>query len=140
MKYYFYVFLCILFNTVLAMTYRLVSRRQCSPQGTLTVAYCVAFITAIGGLFVQGYETFKISSILIGFVAGMMVFLAGFSFMRAVNYGKLSLSWTIRTLAVVIPIGVSIVFWHEQLNWRKCIGFCSLVMCVILVGAERNIG
>ena len=102
------------------------------------VAYCAAFIVAIGGLFVQRYEGFNTSSILIGLAAGIMYFLAGYSFMRALDHGRLSLSWTIRSLAIVIPIVASIVFWHEDLNWKRCIGFCFLAICVVLVGAERK--
>jgi uncharacterized membrane protein len=138
MRFYTYLFLAIFFNTVLALTYKMSSRGQYVTQRILAIAYCVSFIAAAGSLFIQGHNSLNTRSVIIGLVAGIMVFLSGISFMRAMSYGKLSLSWTVRTLAVAIPIAAAIIFWHEEFSWKHVIGFGLLALCIILIGSDKD--
>jgi len=138
LQYYLYMILCIFFDAVLAITYKLSSRERSSPQIVLGVAYCMAFAVAAGSFFMNVDRSFHAPVILLGVGAGIMVCVAGFSFIMALKFGKLSLGWTIRTFAIAIPIVASIIFWQEKINWKSSAGLCSLIISIVLAGTEKE--
>jgi len=138
MKYYLFVVICILFNVLLALTYKKAAQRRCSPQAALLIAYTVAAVSAVGNLIRDWPMSFQMNGFTIGCASGFLVFGAGFTFFGAVKYGRLALSWTIRALALAIPIAASLIFWHEAFTARKALGFCAMLGCILLVGSGNR--
>ena len=52
-------------------------------------------------------------AVLLGVVAGLFAFVAGYAGLRALDFGSLNATWTMLRVSAVIPVLVSIVIWGE---------------------------
>ena len=82
------------------------------------------------------YE-FDVISIGIGLLGGMCAFGATWGILNALRFGKVSTSWTILGLSLVIPTMASIIFWGERLTFTKGLGFVLVCISIILIGKDR---
>ena len=138
-QYFVYLFLCIVFNTTLAVSYKLAVNKKYSFQNILVIAYFIACLMPVYNLFNGNHESLiniRISSI--GIIAGILTFSAAILFIKSLEFEKLHLSWMVRSLSVAIPIAASILFWHEQITLKKGIGFSMLFLCILFVAIDKK--
>ncbi len=59
--------------------------------------------------------------------------------MRALKYGKISTSWIVLNLAVLIPILASIFIWKEIPDIKKILGICLIPISFLLLREKESI-
>lgn len=70
-------------------------------------------------------------------VCGFLASIATLAFQHGVKYGKISTSWLIINLSMVLPTILSIFVYHEFITLRRTIGLMLAVATLILLWRER---
>ena len=133
---YVYLVIAIISLTVLGVSYKLSDRLNCSnPQVNFFM-----LLSACAGVFVwawvSGNLTFARTPMLIGAAIGVMIFISVNAFREATARGKLSTSWTVLQLSMVIPVLASMLFWRETPHLRHYAGFALTIAAVALLGVD----
>ena len=90
-------------------------------------------------LYILFFASFQLDviSICTGLLGGLCAFGATWAILNALRFGKVSTSWTIFGLSLVIPTMASIIFWGERLTLTKGLGFVLVCISIALIGKDR---
>lgn len=69
---------------------------------------------------------------------GLAAVVAVVIFREACAKGKLSTSWTILQLSLVIPALASVIFWHEMPTPRRWAGLGLVLVAIVLLGVDMG--
>jgi len=76
--------------------------------------------------------------IALAILAGLSFFIAVVAFFEVSRRGRLSISWTVIALAIVIPTSVSVLLWDEQPSSRQILGMMGVGVTFLLFGLDRG--
>ncbi|MEN6303283.1 MAG: hypothetical protein ABFE07_10185 [Armatimonadia bacterium] len=81
----------------------------------------------------------------IGIVSGVATFVAGYTGLRALNFGSLNATWSVLRVATVLPVLASILVWGELRDVRgwqeivtKLTGVLCLMAALVLLGRGKG--
>lgn len=81
----------------------------------------------------------------IGVVSGIATFVAGYTGLRALNFGSLNATWSVLRVATVVPVLASILVWGELRDVRdwheivtKLVGIACLMAALVLLGRGKG--
>jgi drug/metabolite transporter (DMT)-like permease len=133
---YIYLLLAVLGSAILGVTYKLTDRYKCDkPSVNFFLFLTAGVIAAIMLPFAHepGTSTFSAG---LAITLGLCGFINVSVFRIAVSKGKISTSWTIANLSLVIPVVASIVFWHEIPKINHLLGFLLVIGAILLIGKD----
>ncbi len=135
---YFYSILAAVAFAVLGVTYKLSDRLKCSQaQTNFFLFWSAATIVLVWGV-VAGIRSLPIGAVSLGLVDGLLLFAAIVVFRKAVTLGRITTSWTIINLALIIPVIASLAFWGEAPSMRHYTGFAFTLAAIVLLGIDAG--
>jgi len=97
-------------------------------------------ITAVVLLFfyIMMFDRFTVNPAItaLAFTGGITIFLSRVALIASLKCGKVSISWTIVNLSVVIPVLSSIFLWYEIPSQRQIIGLLLVPVAIGLLQEE----
>jgi uncharacterized membrane protein len=137
---YMYLAAAMISLTVLGVSYKLSDLLGCDKrQANLFFFLSGAVVAAVWAVASRSLVPIG-AAIGIGVVFGIMTFFNILAFRVATTKGKISTSWTIVQLALVIPVFASIFIWHETPTMRHYLGFTLTFVAIILLGMDMGKG
>ena len=140
----FYLLLSILSSSLVQVIMRLSTNRVKNNLSMLTSCYLVcsliaAYYTGFGELICTGTAGFG-RSVGLGFIQGMM-YLGAFILLQInVKHNGVVLSASFMKLGLLVPMGVSILFFGEQPGIFHVIGFIVSLIAIVLINYEPGHG
>ena len=120
----------------MAVLYRLGSRQDRSFLGVNLAVFAGGTASALVlGALTSGLA-WDGATVSLGIFAGVVSVTANVAFLLSVRVGKLAPSWTIFSLALVVPVVLAVFLWREALTWQRVGGVAATVAAVILVGMD----
>lgn len=135
-----FLILSILFNTLFASCYKIAADRRCNLDVVNVWMYGGSVVTIAAVIATKGRLAFHPHALMLGILAGTMVFFATLSFFYHIKFGQLSASWTVISLAVGFPVVASIFAWHEIPSPRQTVGLALIVAALLLFGRHEAKG
>ncbi len=135
-----FLILSILFNTLFASCYKIAADRKCNLDVVNVWMYAGSVLTIGAVIASKGRLAFHPHALMLGMLAGVMVFFATLSFFYHIKLGQLSASWTVISLAVGFPVVASIAAWHENPTHRQAVGLALIVVALVLFGRHEAQG
>jgi len=134
---YLYMLLALIFSSAVGLLYKLAGIRRYNVIAISMLYFAVASVALF--LYTLLFRSFEFDgiSIGIGLVGGLCAFGATWAILNALRFGKVSTSWTIFGLSLVIPTMASIIFWGERLTLTKGLGFVLVCISIVLIGKDR---
>jgi len=133
---YIYLLLAVACSAMLGVTYKLTDRHKCDKP---LVNFFLFFTAAVVAGIMLPFAHSRVTS---AFTAGLAVALGLFGFINvsvfryAVGKGKISTSWTIANLSLIIPVAASIIFWHEIPTIKHLLGLLMVIGAILLIGKD----
>jgi drug/metabolite transporter (DMT)-like permease len=135
---FIYLFIAMLSFTVLGVSYKLSDRLKCNNRQVNLSLFGFSVIS----ILIWGGSTGNLAphkpAILLGLVMGVTLLIAVAGVRGAVAKGKISTSWTIMQLSLVIPVLASITYWHEVPSSRRCLGLVLVIVAIVLMGIDMG--
>jgi len=126
--------------TVFSQTYKLAHKQKCNLRMmNLWYRFLQFMISTVIVVFAfcQGIR-FNTASFGLGFTSGLLMSIGVISMLYAVQSNRLSTSWAIIRLSLVIPVSTAILFWGETPTWKEILGLVLAVGAMILVTLEEK--
>lgn len=123
---------------MLGITYKLSERRRCDHAQVNFFLLLSAALIVLVWTAASGIRTFPVSAVWLGVVDGVFIYASIFVFRKAVVLGRISTSWTIINLGLVIPVLASVFLWHEIPYARHYAGFALTIVAVALLGIDAG--
>lgn len=135
---YIYCIIAVTAYAVLGLSYKISDHKKCDQsQVNFFLFLSAAIIVLVWGL-VRGTTVTPGAAVILGVVDGVIVFASVLVFRRAAALGRISTSWTILNLSLVIPVIASVVFWREIPSARHHAGFGLTLIAIILLGIDAG--
>jgi drug/metabolite transporter (DMT)-like permease len=129
-----YLLLSILSQSVYVQGYKIAVEKGYDGNQVNTISYLAAFTFLLGrSLGVR--LSFNIAALFWGLALGVFGFIATLTFFYGIRYGSLGISWTIISLASLIPTLASISIWWEVPDFW---GIFALILTVVSIGLMGN--
>lgn len=129
--------LSILFTTAFAASYKVAAQKNCNLQVVNVWVYISSTIAVAGYIALKGHLAYNTVALILGAVAGTMVFFATLTFFYHIQNGKLSASWTVISLSIGFPVLASIIAWHEHPSLKQIVGLVLIVVALVLFGRHE---
>lgn len=133
---YLCMILAVIAFAVLGVTYKLSDRLACHKQH---VNFCM-FLTASVAILAWGVLTRQLQlserAVILGLVMGLICYGSVVTFRHAAALGRISTSWTIINLALVLPVLASILVWGEMPSPKHCVGLALTLCAIVLLGID----
>ena len=134
----FHLILGIIFGGIGSIFYKLAEEKMCNRLWTNTISRLTMIFLISLYIIYKGSFHFNLKLLGVGLLGGISVFFGRWLFMRALRYGKVSVSWVILSLAVLIPILASIFIWKEIPDAKKILGICLIPISFILLREKES--
>ena len=133
---YLYLGLAVFASSTLGVMYKISDRLKCDKAQVNFYLFLSAAVIAVIWNLVNGKIQGGVFPVALGATMGLVAFVNIMSFRLAVSKGKISTSWTICNLSLVIPVAASIIFWHEVPTIKHCVGLALVVIAILLLGKD----
>jgi uncharacterized membrane protein len=107
---------------------------QMHPFMVTTVATCMyCIITPVTFFLVKFDKTVTATGIACSLAGAIMMGIGSLAYYFAIKKGGVGEIAAVTSLYPALTLTLSMIFFHEELNWRKCIGIgLALVSAVVL--------
>jgi len=124
--------------SVLGISYKLSDRLDCDKRRTNFYLFLAGAVVLVPWLIVEGALPIRVEAIVFGLVYGAAQFLNVVCFREATARGRISTSWAVIQMALVIPVLGSILIWKEIPSTRHCLGLAAVVAAIVFLGADMG--
>lgn len=133
---YVYLLLAVACSALLGITYKLTDKYKCDkPLVNFFLFFTAGVVAAILLPFAKAPVTSEFTAGL-AIALGLLGFINVSVFRYAVGKGKISTSWTIANLSLIIPVAASILFWHEIPTVKHLLGLLLVIGAILLIGKD----
>jgi drug/metabolite transporter (DMT)-like permease len=123
----------IIFNVLFAQIYKLASTRDYDVDWVTVVSFICGTLLLLVIWAGRGGGV-DWSSIGLGVAFGFTSGIAKLAYFRSLPYGRVSVSWTIIQLAMLIPVLASALVWDERPTWWQGVAIAGAVGAVAWLG------
>ena len=135
---YIYLAVAIAALTVLGVTYKLSDTLRCNRLQVNLLLFAFGAIALLIWAWQSHGLVFSTKAALIGAGVGIVSYYSVKLFREAVAIGRISTSWTILQLSVVIPVIASILIWREPPSLRHWAGLLATAAAIVLLGIDMG--
>lgn len=132
----FYAILSIAVFGVLGVSYKLSDKLGCDQRHVNLFMFLSAGIATL----IWGVVTHRMGlawqAVALGCAMGLICFTSVVAFRKAAALGRLSTSWTIINLALIMPVMASIIIWKEHPEAKHWAGLGLTMLAVVLLGID----
>jgi uncharacterized membrane protein len=116
---------------------------RCKTEPLPIALYAMVTAGVLSGVRALGTHTLALHPpppriLLIALPFGASAALGLWLFQKGLRYGHIATSWLLVNLSAGIPTVFSIVFYHEQLGWRKASVLLLIVVSLLLLWWDRR--
>ena len=133
---YVYLLIAVICSAILGITYKLTDRFKCDKPSVNFFLFMTALAISLIRLPFIHHYTINAYSAGLATVLGLAGFINVSVFRIAVGKGKISSSWTIANLSLIIPVAASIFFWHEMPTIKHFLGLLLVIGAILLIGKD----
>jgi uncharacterized membrane protein len=129
-----------LFYAVVGLLYKCGGRRE-RHLFTINAAVFLGgtLAAAVLGIALQDLALDR-KAVLWGAAAGLASVTANLTFLLAVRTGRLAPSWTLFSLALIVPVALAAAFWQESLNLWRGAGVLLAFGALLFLGMDMRTG
>lgn len=120
----------------LGITYKIADRLKCDKPQTNFFLYFSAAVIQLIYTMVSGKLVLKPTTLAIGAVAGVISLICVVALRKAIAKGRISTSWTIINLSMIVPVIASVFIWKEIPMPRDYAGIAFTVIAITLLGVD----
>jgi uncharacterized membrane protein len=135
---YICIVITVFFLAAHGVTFKLSNRMKCDGPQVNFMLFVTATVFMVVWVLATGTLTPVRSAAVVGACMGISGFLSVAAFRAATAKGKISTSWTILQLSLVIPVAASIVIWSEVPKARHYAGFLLTLVAILLLGIDMG--
>lgn len=126
---------------MLGVLHKVADHRGCRPEGINMFIFLGGAMT-MTALLLWNSGTDAILNVpaaacIVGAVCGLLASLAILAFQHGVGYGKISTSWLIINLSMVLPTLLSIIVYREVITLRRAIGLLLAIATLLILWREQ---
>jgi drug/metabolite transporter (DMT)-like permease len=132
----FYAILAIVVFGVLGLSYKLSDKLNCDQQQVNLFMFLSAGIAMLGWGLVTHRMGLAWQAVALGCAMGLICFTSVVAFRKAAAIGRLSTSWTVINLALIVPVMASIFIWKEHPEPKHWAGLGLTLLAIILLGID----
>lgn len=137
------VFLClvILSSSAVSLIMRISADKTSAKLSMLCANYLVCSLL---GAAYAGFDlvcpdaTGFSATVGLGILGGILFLSSFILFQRSTAKNGIVLSSVFMKLGLLVPIALSVLFFHELPNWQQIIGFCLAIIAIILINAKKE--
>ncbi len=131
-----YLLISVVFFAVAALLYKYANHINCDRISIIVSERIVTVMLLF--IYIVLFDRFALSPVitLLALAGGTTIFLSRIALLASLKYGKVSSSWTIVNLSVVIPVFASIFLWHEIPSNRQIVGLLLVPAAIGLLQEE----
>jgi drug/metabolite transporter (DMT)-like permease len=116
---------------------------RCKTEPLPIALYAMITAGALSSIRALGTHTLALHTpppriLLVALPFGASAALGLWLFQKGLRYGHIATSWLLVNLSAGIPTVLSIVFYHEQLGWRKASILLLIVISLLLLWWDRR--
>ncbi|MDH7602271.1 MAG: hypothetical protein QHI38_09005 [Armatimonadota bacterium] len=127
----------IVFITAFALCYKIAAKAGCELRAVNLWMNSAATAVLLAAFIASGCR-FNWRAAELGIVSGCFAYLSTLAFFYHMRSARLAVSWTVIGLAVVFPVGASILIWGEQPTVKQWVGLAVLPIALVLLGLGRG--
>ncbi len=135
---YVYCIIAVTAYAVLGLSYKISDVKKCDQSQVNFFLFLFAGVIVLIWGLAKGITSAPGAAIILGVVDGAIVFVSVLVFRRAAALGRISTSWTILNLSLVIPVIASVALWREIPSARHYAGFALTLIAIILLGIDAG--
>jgi len=133
---YLYAIIAIIGFTVLGVTYKLSDRLDCDKRQVNLFLFATAAVAVLIWRHGTDFHTHSLLAFVFGITFGTSAFVNITIFRKAVAKGRISTSWTIINLTLIVPVLISALIWREFPAPRHYLGLALTVVAIVLLGID----
>lgn len=123
---------------VLGMSYKLSDKYGCDKKQVNFLLFFVGGLVLLVWASLNGKMVPQHNAMPYGILLGVLNVIAVIAFREVMAKGRISISWTVVNLALVIPVVASILIWKEAPHARHFIGMALIVAAIVLIGVDMG--
>ena len=121
---------------VLGITYKLSDRPDChKPHVNLLLFASAGAAMLVWGLLSRQLIAPK-PALMLGLCMGLVCYGSVVAFRHAASLGRISTSWTVINLGLILPVIASVFVWHEMPSLKHTIGLSLTLVAIVLIGVD----
>lgn len=131
-----YLFISVFSFAAAAILYKYANHTNCDRISIVLSERITTVILLF--IYITLFDRFALSPVItvLAIIGGTTIFFSRIALLASLKYGKVSSSWTIVNLSVVIPVLASIFLWHEIPLPRQIIGLFLVPVAIGLLQEE----
>jgi uncharacterized membrane protein len=133
-----YLVISILAFGVLGVSYKLSGRLKCNSRQVNLSFFLISLVVMLVWVCASRNLVLVKPAIVLGSAMGLAAVIAVAVFREACAKGKLSTSWTILQLSLVVPALASVLYWHEMPSLRRWMGLGLVLVAIVLLGVDMG--
>jgi drug/metabolite transporter (DMT)-like permease len=123
----------IICNILFSQIYKFASAQGYDVDWVSVVSFLSATLL-LGVVWVLRHGVLDGPTIGLGIAFGVASGIAQIAYFRTLRHGRVSVSWTIVQMAMLIPVLVGVFVWAERPTWWQGLAVASAVGAVVLLG------
>jgi len=133
---YLCMILAVIAFAVLGVTYKLSDRLACHKQQVNFFMFLTASVAVLAWGVLTRQLLLSERAVILGLVMGLICCGSVVAFRHAAALGRISTSWTVINLALVLPVLASILVWGEMPSPKHCVGLALTLAAIVLLGID----
>ncbi len=131
--------ICVVLGTWWALSYRLAAGKKIPASSLFATACGTAFVSVLAWSMLSADFALDRTAALIGMAAGAALFIDMSAYFALVRAGaRVGASWTIISLAMIIPVTVSILLWDELPTLLQMLGLVASITAICMLGRVKT--
>ena len=121
---------------VLGITYKLSDKLKCNKQHVNLLMFASAGAAMLIWGLLSGHVISPKPALILGLCMGLVCYGAVVAFRHAASLGRISTSWTVINLALILPVIASVLIWREMPSLKDTMGLGFTLVAIILIGID----
>lgn len=130
------VVLAIASFAVLGITYKLSDRPDCHKPHVNLLMFASAGAAVLIWAILSRHPIAPTPALILGLCMGLVCYGSVVAFRHAASLGRISTSWTVINLALILPVIASVFVWHEMPSLKHTVGLGLTLVAIILIGVD----
>jgi hypothetical protein len=143
-----FLVLAMLSIACLGVCHKLADLRDCKPGSINVMLFCSAsavfwgytLILKVLGEGARFFHLFPVSAVLVAVGCGICACFAILTFQIGVRYGRISTSWLIINLSMLVPASLSLLVyqeWREPIHWQQPVALVLMIVSMLLLWRDK---
>ena len=123
----------------LGVTFEAAAKRNYAPWDFIFWKQLCGAVLIFGVLVIMQTPLFHVQVLWLATIGALSYVLTCYCYLTASRDRDIAANWTILNLSVLVPLGVSILWFGDKFSGTKAIGAALTIVAIVLVGGKTNL-